>query len=174
MFVNLLLSGPPRVGKTTTCRMIMDRANRNISGFVTEDIRHEGERVGFMVDFDTGESRVLSHEDIEGEEVPTVGKYGVDLETMEWVLGKMENWQYDDNNLYIIDEIGKMELQHEDFPEKVKNLLDSGEDVLATIPESGPEFVDDVRLRDDVREAVLTEENREGVLEKLVELLNLE
>lgn len=174
MIVNLLLSGPPRVGKTTTCRMIMDRANRNISGFVTEDIRHEGERVGFMVEFDNGESRVLSHVDMEGSDVPTVGKYGVDRETLEWVLGKMEDWQYDDNDLYILDEIGKMELTHEDFPEEVERLLDADEDVLATIPETGPEFVDDVRLWDDVREAVLTEDNREAVLEKLVELLDLE
>ena len=152
----------------------MDRANRDISGFVTEDIRHEGERGGFMVEFDTGESRVLSHVDFEGSDVPTVGKYGVDLETMEWVLGKMEDWQYDDSDLYIIDEIGKMELKHEDFPEEVETLLDASEDVLATIPETGPEFVDDVRLRDDIREAVLTEENREAVLEKIVDLLDLE
>jgi len=154
--------------------MIMDRANRDISGFVTEDIRHEGERVGFMVEFNTGESQVLSHVDMDGSDVPTVGKYGVDLETMEWVLGKLEDWQYDNNDLYILDEIGKMELQHDDFPEEVVNVLDADEDVLATIPETGPEFVDEVRLRDDVREAVLTQNNREDVLEKIVELLDLE
>lgn len=168
--MNILLSGPPRVGKTTVCRMIMDNADRATRGFVTEDIHQDGERVGFMVEFDDGESRVLSHVDFDG---PKVGKYGVDLDTMDWLVGKAANWAVDSTDLFIADEIGKMELKDETFPEIVEELLDSEVDLLATIPKVGTDFIAEIRSRDDVTELELTEENREKTLRELVELLDV-
>lgn len=169
--MNILLSGAPRAGKTTICRMIMENADRTVRGFVTEDIRQDGERVGFMVEFENGESRVLSHVDYDG---PRVGKYGVDLDAMDWLVSTVANWQTESADLFIADEIGKMELKHEDFPEIVEELLESEVDLLATIPRVGPDFVADVRSREDVREIEVTENTREDALAELVELLGVE
>lgn len=169
--MNILLSGKPRAGKTTACRMIMENADRTVRGFVTEDIRQDGERVGFMVEFDNGESRVLSHVDYDE---PYVGKYGVDLDVMDWVVGTVANWSVGSADLFVADEIGKMELKHEDFPEIVEELLDSEVDLLATIPKVGPDFVAEVRSRDDVRELEITENTREDVLAEIVDLLEIE
>lgn len=168
--MNILLSGAPQTGKTTHCRLIMDSLNRNMRGFVTEEIRHEGERVGFMVEFDNGASRVLSHVNIDG---PRVGKYGVDLETMDWVISTIETWNDEENDIYIVDEVGKMELKHDDFPEKVEDLLDSDNDLLATLPRVGSDFVGEIRSRNDVRNIELTDNNREETLNKLVDLLDI-
>lgn len=148
----------------------MDRADRNVRGFVTEDIRHEGERVGLMVEFDNGASRVLSHVDFDG---PPVGKYGVDMETTEWVVERMEDWENDTPDLLILDEIGKMELKEDDFADRVEACLDAETDLLATVPKIGPDFVGEVRSRDDVTKLELTEGNREEVLSELVELFDI-
>lgn len=172
--MNLLISGRPRVGKTTACRMIMDRLDREIRGFVTEDILHEGDRVGFMVEFDNGSSRVLSHVDFDDEDAPTVGKYTVDLETMDWVNATIENWSADSSDLFIVDEIGKMELKSEGFAEEVEKLLDSETDLLATIPQKGPDFVKTLRDRDDVETFNMTEDNREQVLTDVVKRLDVQ
>lgn len=169
--MNVIVSGEPGVGKTTICRMIMERADGNVRGFVTEDIRHEGERVGFMVEFDNGASRVLSHVDFDG---PPVGKYGVDMETMEWVVERMKDWEYDTPDLLVVDEIGKMELKEEEFAELVEECLDTDADLLATAPKVGPDFVGDVRARDDVTKLELTEDNREDVLRELVDLFTIQ
>jgi nucleoside-triphosphatase len=152
--------------------MILDRADRDIRGFVTEDIRYEGERVGFMVEFDNGESRVLSHVDF--EDGPMVGKYTVDLETMDWVVDMMETWKESSADLLIVDEVGKMELKHEDFPECVEEVLEADTDVLATMPRVGPDFVGDIRSRDDVEKLELKEDTREEILTELVDMLNIE
>ncbi|MFB6226880.1 MAG: nucleoside-triphosphatase [bacterium] len=168
--MNILLSGPPRVGKTTICRMIMDEADRTVKGFVTEDIHHDGERVGFMIEFDDGETRVLSHVDFDE---PHVGKYGVDLDTMDWLVGKAANWQVDPADLFIADEVGKMELKHDEFKEIVEELLESDVDLLATIPKVGPDFVADIRSRSDVTVLEMDEDNREEVQTELVEVIDL-
>lgn len=150
--------------------MVMDRAERAINGFVTEDIRHGGDRVGFMVEFDNGESRVLSHVDFDG---PRVGKYGVDLETMDWVVQRMQNWETNAIDLQIVDELGKMELKHEEFPDVAEESFDSEIDLLATIPSNGLEFVERLRSRDDVTELQMTEERREEVQIELIQMLDL-
>lgn len=150
--------------------MIMERADGNVRGFVTEDIRHEGERVGFMVEFDNGASRVLSHVDFDG---PPVGKYGVDMETAEWVVERMKDWENDTPDLMIVDEIGKMELKEEEFADRVEECLDADVDLLGTVPRIGPDFVGEVRARDDVETLELTEENREDVLRELVDRFDI-
>ncbi len=47
----LLLTGPPGVGKTTVLRRAADElSDLEIRGFVTEEIREAGQRVGFRIE----------------------------------------------------------------------------------------------------------------------------
>src|SRR5262249_55178021 len=79
--VALLLTGRPGVGKTTVIRAVANRLPRSrLAGFVTEEIRVRGERRGFALVTLDGRRRVIAHVDREG---PRVGKYGVDVETLE-------------------------------------------------------------------------------------------
>ncbi len=170
--MNLLLEGAPRSGKTTICSMIIEKIDLEIRGFITEEIRSEGKRVGFMVEFENGESRVLSHVDF--EDGPVVSKYTVALDTMDWVIEILEKWPDSSAEFCIIDEIGKMELKHDEYAETVERLLDSKLKILATIPVSGPGFMEQIRQREDTRVIKLTRENWEEVLCKLVEELEIE
>ena len=46
---NLLLTGVPGVGKTTVIRTVAQPlAGKRLSGFLTEEIREEGWRLGFL------------------------------------------------------------------------------------------------------------------------------
>ena len=48
MAENILLTGPPRVGKTTLIMRVIEKIkNRGIGGFYTEEIREKGVRTGF-------------------------------------------------------------------------------------------------------------------------------
>jgi Cdc6-like AAA superfamily ATPase len=45
---NLLLTGPPGCGKTTVIRRVVEQMkDRRLAGFYTQEIRQDGQRVGF-------------------------------------------------------------------------------------------------------------------------------
>lgn len=78
----LLLTGVPRIGKTTVIRRVADRLKeKRLGGFYTEEIRGHGGRRGFrLVGFD-GTERIIAHVDF--PKVHRVGKYGVDVEAID-------------------------------------------------------------------------------------------
>lgn len=67
MAVNLLVTGPPRSGKTTVIERVRDGLETQGSragDIYCLEIRSNGEREGFeLVDIITGDSRVLGHVD---------------------------------------------------------------------------------------------------------------
>ncbi|MFB6357265.1 MAG: nucleoside-triphosphatase [bacterium] len=166
--MNVLLTGEPGIGKTTVCRMVLDYTETNVEGFVTEELRDNGERVGFLVQFQNGSSKVLSHVEYDD---PSVGKYGVDRKTMDWVVEQLYQILERQPEGLVIDEIGKMELIHDDFPKVVSEALKSPVDTLATVPTSGPDFVEEIKTREDSSLFELTEENRDEVPETVVRKL---
>lgn len=109
MTVRLLLEGRPGAGKTTVAARLADLlAERGVEvqGFVTQELREYGRRVGFEVETIDGERATLAHVSFAGP--PRVGKYGVDLEALERVaLPALEKPAR--GAVVLIDELGKME-----------------------------------------------------------------
>jgi nucleoside-triphosphatase THEP1 len=80
----ILLTGPPRSGKTTLiCRLVHELSTRGVQvgGFVTREIRAEGERVGFTVAEIGGPRALLAH--VALTEGPKVSRYRVDVAAFE-------------------------------------------------------------------------------------------
>jgi nucleoside-triphosphatase len=161
----LLLTGVPGVGKTTVVRRVAERlAGLRLGGFYTEEMREGGARQGFrLIGFD-GSERVLAHVDVTG---PRVSKYGVDVGALEAVAESLLAPR-PEIQLYLVDEIGKMECFSERFVAAMRNLLGSGKPVLATVALKGGGFIAEVKRRPDVEIMEVTRANRDRVPEQIV------
>ncbi|RZC30198.1 cancer-related nucleoside-triphosphatase isoform X2 [Glycine soja] len=135
-----LVTGPPGVGKTTLIMKVFESLKVNpslkLQGFYTREIRRAGQRVGFEVVTLDGRTAPLASIDISTPESlrwPNVGKYKVDVASFE-SLALPELQVKEDTDLFIIDEVGKMELFSSSFFPAVLRVLESNIPVLASIP----------------------------------------
>jgi nucleoside-triphosphatase len=161
----LLLTGTPGVGKTTVIRRVAERfADVRLGGFYTEEMREGGVREGFrLVGFD-GSERVLAHVDFSG---PRVSKYGVDVAVLDAVAESLLAPRAE-LQLYLVDEIGKMECFSERFVSAMRNLLGSGQLVVATVAVKGGGFIAEAKRRPDVEIMEVTRANRDRVPEQII------
>lgn len=127
--MKIVIQGKPRTGKTTLITETINHLNINWVGFYTQEIREGKERTGFkIVDMD-GEEKIFAHIDIKS--TYRVGKYGVNIEVLEEVVDKIKKIQ--NPKIYIIDEIGKMELYSQKFKDFITEIFNSPTPVLATM-----------------------------------------
>ena len=144
----LLLSGVPGVGKTTiVSKVAAGLSGRRSRGFVTDEIREGERRVGFGIRTFGGKTRTLAHVDLRSRH--RVGRYGVDVEALDEVAESALVLD-DETEVYLVDEIGKMECFSERFCTAMTTLLDAGRPVIATIARHGDGFISEVKRRRDI------------------------
>ena len=162
---NILITGFPRVGKTTLIIELLKRTKKEYAGFYTEELRNsQKQRVGFkVIPLSDKEEGILAHVDVKSK--MRVGKYGVNLEDFEKVAMKeMEK----DSELMIIDEIGKMELFSKRFKEQLLVCLERGNVVATITKKGGGIFVENIKNRKDIELIELTIENRTLMVDELL------
>lgn len=166
----LLLTGRPGVGKTTAIERIAGRLEgARIAGFLTHEIRdRRGRRAGFRAEPFGGEGCTMAHVEIDGP--PRVSKYGVDVSAIDR-LADSALAPADEVDLYLIDEIGKMECFSDRFVRSVRELLDSGKPVVAAVGLRGGGFIREVKERPDTELREMTRENRDGIPDRVVRWL---
>ncbi|CAG05192.1 unnamed protein product [Tetraodon nigroviridis] len=167
MIKHVFLTGPPGVGKTTlvqkACEALVS-SGVGVEGFYTEEVRDRGRRVGFDVVTVGGERGRLSRiRDVAssgpGRREYAVGQYVVDLPSFENLVlplfSNMDSARGGGRKVFLIDEIGKMELFSQSFIRSVRETLDSARcTILGTIPvpKGKPlDLVEEVRSRTDVK-----------------------
>ncbi|XVF62300.1 hypothetical protein PTKIN_Ptkin08bG0206400 [Pterospermum kingtungense] len=136
-----LVTGSPGVGKTTLIMRIyeslkLSNPNLKLQGFYSQEIRQGNERVGFEVvtlGGRRGRLACTATPSPEAYQWPSVGKYKVDVASFESVV-LPELKIREDTGLFIIDEVGKMELYSSYFFPAILNILQSDIPLLATIP----------------------------------------
>jgi nucleoside-triphosphatase len=163
--VNLLLTGQPGVGKTTIVRRVAEKlSDTKLAGFYTEEIRSGGERQGFRLATFYGEGAIVAHVDFPG---PRVSKYGVDVTAIGRIAERA--LQPDERlDLYLVDEIGKMESLSPEFVVAVRRLFDSRCPLVATIGQRGSGFIAEVKQRPDVDVWTVTRANRDSLVDRVV------
>ena len=166
--LRILLTGPPRGGKTTVVQQVVARFPGRAGGFFTREVRQQGERVGFeMVTLD-GRVAWLSHVDFPGPH--RVGKYGVDLDNFHRVALPVLTFR-PGTDLIVVDEVGKMECLSDRFVAALERLWAVPVALLITVAEKGGGLMAALKARPDKMLLTVTPANREGLPAQLLELL---
>ncbi len=126
----LILTGRPGVGKTTLIKTLVQQLAGQAGGFYTEEILGPGGRKGFRLITLDGQSGVMAHVDVKSRS--KIGRYGVDVATIERVGVAAVRQAIDYHPIVIIDEIGRMELVSPQFQAIVLKAISSSKIVVAT------------------------------------------
>jgi nucleoside-triphosphatase len=165
---NVLLTGVPGCGKTTVVRRVIERLrDLRLAGFYTQELRKAGKRVGFEAVGLGGTRDPLA--DVETASDLRVGRYGVDLAAFETLLNAELVSPPGQVDLYVLDEVGKMECFSELFVAATKRILEGPVPVLATVAAKGSGFIAQVRSRTDAELLTVTPANRDALPEMIAE-----
>lgn len=163
---NLLVTGPPRSGKTTAIERTVDRlesADLTVGGVVCPEIRTDGERVGFAIEnVRGGERATLAH--VDRDSGPSVGKYRVDVAAVDDLCGRALPRAVESADGVVVDEIAPMEVVSDVFVRGVRAAMDADVPVVAAVhyrSESG--FAGEVKARDDADLFEVSPETRDDL-----------
>jgi len=168
--VKILLTGLPGCGKTTAVMRILEGLNcKKAAGFYTQEIRKGNERKGFGWTRLDGTSGILAHVDIKGR--ARVGKYAVDVAGFEESVVPVLDIEQNDAELFVIDEIGKMECLSEKFVTAVRRVFASERSVLVTVARKGAGLISEVKNYRGTRLFNLTREKRDETIAAILQIL---
>ena len=166
----ILLTGLPRCGKTTAVMKIIANIDfERIAGFYTQEIRQADVRKGFSWRRLDGTTGILAHIDIKGPF--RVSKYGVDVASFEKSVVPILDIGKTDTQLFVIDEIGKMECFSKEFVEAIRGLFKSDKSVLATVALKGSGLISEVKDYPDTRLFNLTRHNSQKTIDEILQSL---
>lgn len=170
--MRLFLTGNPGVGKTTLIRAIAERLEGiTCAGFYTEETRQSGQRTGFRIVTLDGQEGTLASL---GSQKPTVGKYSIHVEEFEKLVLRYLDPVLTAANVYVMDEIGKMELLSCQFRIKIIELLAQPTNLLATITKKGNGFIDQIKRRSDLEIIEVTRKNRDELPKELARKIKIQ
>lgn len=171
----ILITGPPRCGKSTLISKLIEHLSKNfkIYGFLTPEIRKENKREGFYVEDIYSKKRFPLARVGDFNTKYKLGKYSVFVHDFENYINEFLDTIKDIPDLIIcIDEIGKMELFSKKFQELVKKLFQSDDIIIATIGKKIKHPIKDYILN--LSNSVLfnlTLENQEEIFKEITSII---
>ncbi len=136
MVSRILITGPPRCGKSTLISKLFEfysKKNFKIKGFLTPEVREKGKRIGFDIEEISSDIRIPLARIGDYKSKYKLGKYSVFIDEFENVISNLEKYNLEQVDLIIIDEIGKMELFSKKFQNFIINIFQGESNIIATI-----------------------------------------
>ncbi len=167
----ILLTGLPGCGKTTAVMKIIDTMDcEKVAGFYTQEIRQDNIRKGFCWKQLDGVEGTLAHINIKGP--LRVGKYGVDVAGFEESVVPILDIERVAAELFVIDEIGKMECLSGKFVAAIRRLFASERSVLATVAQKGAGLISEVKKYPNTEIFNLTRAGRDKTIAEILWILS--
>ena len=166
MAKNVFITGIPGVGKTTLLKKLAhDLSMLVIKGFYKEKIVEDDSTRGFrVISFDYKE-QILAHLFIEGPN--KIDGFGVNIDGFEkFILPQLKNINMVD--LFIFDEIGKMECMSKSFCIDFEKILDADIPVIATYSHHSTFKFETLKKRKDTTILQMTSKNRDDIWKKVL------
>lgn len=179
MVVNIKIgiTGLPGAGKTYALQRIIDKLREEdselrIGGMIDEPVMEGKHCVGFTVrDIMTDDKVVFAHSSIESK--ISIGKIGMDVAKFESVAIDALKNAVQECDVIVIDEVGKFEVESEEFVNTVREVLDAEKPMIITLhKKSRNPLLQDIRRRDDVRMLEVTPTNRNLLPNKIIRLMS--
>jgi len=172
----ILITGPPRCGKSTLISKLIEHftlRNLKIYGFLTPEIRKENKREGFYVEDIYSKKRFPLARVGNFNTKYKLGKYSVFVQDFENYINEFLDSIKDIPGLiFCIDEIGKMELFSKKFQELIKKLFQSNDIIIATIGKNIKHPIKDYILN--ISNSVLFNlnlENQEEIFQEITSII---
>jgi len=165
----ILLTGPPRSGKTTLVSRLADKLTTRgiaVGGFLTREIREGGQRVGFTVEeMGGGSTALLAHVALAAG--PMVGRYHVNVAAFEALALHAIEQTAQHGRTAIIDELGQMELFSDPFISAFNRLLGEAIPLVATIHARQHPVTDAIKQRPGIELLEVRRDNVDTILSYL-------
>lgn len=156
---NLLLTGLPRVGKTTVVQKVLSLAKVKFGGFYTQAVDAEARQRDFKLVTLEGHTREFTRKRLI-RRFEAGGLLGIDLADLESKGVASIRRAIVCCQAVVIDEIGRHEVLSRHLQAAVLEALSSGRPVLGTVPLYGTPFIEALKARSDCLVIEVTTENR--------------
>lgn len=172
--IKIGITGLPGSGKTHALLKVVEMLEEescSVGGMITEPIMESCKRVGFYVtDWNSKNKAVLAHISVHSKF--RVGKYGVDLDSLNNIGVSALKYACKDSDVIVVDEVGKMEVESDQFVDAVKEAMETQKPMILTLhKKSRNPLLQEIRRRDDVRILEVTPINRNLLPYKIMKLM---
>lgn len=164
--INLFLTGKIGVGKSTILQEVLDKLNLSIGGYFTEKIIQNSKKTFIVKSLYDGRDEYIIGEVDRGSGTKNIYKNSFSTGIVSILNKSLKN-----RDVIVLDELGFMENNIYEFTSKVYELLDSDKIILGVLKAFDCEFLNNIRLRDDVRVIEITKENRDFIIENVLNIL---